>query len=58
MKVDDKLLKRSVNAAIDFSVIKKEGLKDKIRKFDETVDFIINLKDLNFTKVSIFLELT
>ena len=47
MKVDDKLLKKSVNAAIDFSVIKKEGYKDKVRKFDETIDFIINLKDLN-----------
>ncbi|MFX1256631.1 MAG: hypothetical protein ACFFAN_02140 [Promethearchaeota archaeon] len=47
MKVDDKLLKRSLNAAIDFSVRKKEGFKDKIRKFDETIDFIINLKDIN-----------
>ena len=47
MKVDDKLLKKSLNAAIDFSIIKKEGFKDKIRKFDETIDFIINLKDVN-----------
>ena len=47
MKVDDKLLKRSLNAAIDFSVKKKEGFSDKVRKFDETVDFIINLKDIN-----------
>lgn len=47
MKVDDKLLKRSLNAAIDFSVIKKDGFKDKVRKFDETIDFIINLKDIN-----------
>jgi len=47
MKVDDKLLKKSLNAAIDFSVIKKEGYKDKVRKFDETIDFIINLKDVN-----------
>ena len=47
MKVDDKLLKRSLNAAIDFSVIKKEGFKDKVRKFDETIDLIINLKDIN-----------
>ena len=47
MKVDDKLLKKSLNAAIDFSIIKKEGFKDKIRKFDETIDFIINLKDIN-----------
>jgi len=47
MKVDDKLLKKSVNAAIEHSVIKKEGFKDKVRKFDETIDLIINLKDLN-----------
>ncbi len=47
MKVDDNLLKKSLKAAIDFSVIKKEGKKDKVRKFDETVDFIINLKDIN-----------
>ena len=47
MKVDDKLLKKSLNAAIDFSVIKKEGFKDKVRKFDESIDLIINLKDIN-----------
>jgi large subunit ribosomal protein L1 len=47
MKVDDKLLKRSLNAAIDLSVIKKEGYKDKVRNFDETIDFIVNLKDIN-----------
>jgi large subunit ribosomal protein L1 len=47
MKVDDKLLKRSLNAAIDFSVIKREGFKDKMRKFDETIDLIINIKDIN-----------
>ena len=47
MKVDDKLLKKSLNAAIEFSVIKKDGFKDKVRKFDESIDFIINLKDIN-----------
>ncbi len=47
MKIDDKLLKKSVNAAIEYSVIKKEGFKDKVRKFDESIDFIINLKDIN-----------
>ena len=47
MKVDDKLLKRSINAAIEHSVMKKEGFKDKVRKFDESIDLIINLKDLN-----------
>ena len=47
MKVDDKLLKKSIEAAIEYSVIKKDGFKDKVRKFDESIDFIINLKDLN-----------
>ena len=47
MKVDDKILKGSLNAAIDFSVIKKEGFKDKVRKFDESIDLIINIKDIN-----------
>lgn len=47
MKVDDKLLKKSLNAAIDYSVMKKDGFKDKVRKFDESIDFIINLKDIN-----------
>jgi large subunit ribosomal protein L1 len=47
VKLDDKLLKKSLNAAINFSVQKKEGFKEKSRKFDESIDFIINLKDLN-----------
>ncbi|MFW9949250.1 MAG: hypothetical protein ACFFKA_03875 [Candidatus Thorarchaeota archaeon] len=47
MKIDDKLLKKSLNAAINFSIIKKDGFKDKVRKFDESIDFIINLKDIN-----------
>ncbi len=45
--MDDKLLKRSLNAAIDLSVMKKEGFKDKLRKFDESIDLIINIKDIN-----------
>lgn len=47
MKVNDILIKRSLNAAINFSVIKKEGFKDKVRNFNESIDFIINLKDIN-----------
>jgi large subunit ribosomal protein L1 len=47
MKVDDKLLKKSVDTAIKSSVMKKEGHKDRVRKFDETIDFVMNLKDLN-----------
>jgi len=47
LKVDDKILKKSLNAAIDFSIMKKEGYKDKVRKFDESIDLIINIKDIN-----------
>ena len=47
MKVEEKSLKKSINDAIDESVIKLEGKKEKVRKFDESVDFIINLKDIN-----------
>ena len=45
--MDDKLLKKSLNAVLDFSVYKKEGFKDKVRKFNETIDLIINIKDVN-----------
>ncbi|TXT64937.1 MAG: 50S ribosomal protein L1 [Promethearchaeota archaeon] len=47
MKVDDKLLKQSLDLAIDFSVREKEGHKPKKRNFDESVDLIINLKDID-----------
>ena len=47
MKLDDKMLRKSINAAIKFSVKAKKGFKDKVRNFDESIDFIINLKDLN-----------
>lgn len=38
---------KSLEAALEFSVIKKEGFKDKTRKFDESIDIIINIKDVN-----------
>jgi large subunit ribosomal protein L1 len=47
VKVDDKLLKRSLNAALNLSIIKKKGFKDKTRNFDESIDLIINVKDVN-----------
>ncbi|MFX0149114.1 MAG: hypothetical protein ACFE8E_15375 [Candidatus Hodarchaeota archaeon] len=47
MKLDDKMLRKSINVAIKFSVKTKKGFKDKVRNFDESIDFIINLKDLN-----------
>jgi ribosomal protein L1 len=47
MKVEDKLLRKSLNLAIDYSERKKEGYKPKKRNFDESIDLIINLKDIN-----------
>ncbi len=47
MKVDDKLLKKSLKAALEYSIVKKKGFKDKVRKFDESIDLIINIKDIN-----------
>ena len=38
---------KSLETALEFSVIKKEGFKDKTRKFDESIDIIINIKDVN-----------
>ncbi|MFX1468194.1 MAG: hypothetical protein ACFFB8_05985 [Promethearchaeota archaeon] len=49
MKVDDKLLKKSLATAINFSVIKKKGFKEKVRKFDESIDLILNIKDINLS---------
>jgi len=47
MKVEDKLLRKSLNLALDYSERKKEGFKPKKRNFDESIDLIINLKDIN-----------
>ena len=47
MKVEEKELKKGLSEAIDKSVLKMEKKKDKVRKFDESIDFIINLKDIN-----------
>jgi large subunit ribosomal protein L1 len=47
MKVSDKLLRESLDAAIDLSVRTKEGHEPKKRNFDESIDLIINLKDLD-----------
>jgi len=47
MKVEDKQLRKGLSEAIDKSVLKMAKKKDKVRKFDESVDFIINLKDIN-----------
>jgi large subunit ribosomal protein L1 len=49
MKVSESLLKKSLDAAIDLSVRKKEGFKPKERNFDESIDLIINLKDIELS---------
>lgn len=47
MIIEDKNLKEAMNMAIETSVLKKDGKPDKIRKFDETLDLIINLRDVD-----------
>ncbi len=47
MKVDDKILKKGLTDALEKAEYKMEGKKPKKRKFDETIDIVINLKDLN-----------
>ncbi|MHA1339794.1 MAG: hypothetical protein ACTSRZ_03275 [Promethearchaeota archaeon] len=47
MEIDEEYLREALQQAIDNSIWKKEGKPDKIRKFDETLDIIINLKDLD-----------
>lgn len=47
MKIDKKELKKALDQALDLSVIRQEGHKDKIRKFDESIDLIINIKNVN-----------
>jgi len=41
------MVKNALNRALDKSVIKKEGKPDKVRNFDETVDLIINVRDVD-----------
>jgi large subunit ribosomal protein L1 len=47
MIMSDDLLKLALETAINQSVIKKDGKKDKVRKFDETLDIVINLRDFD-----------
>ncbi|MBY9005564.1 MAG: 50S ribosomal protein L1 [Candidatus Lokiarchaeota archaeon] len=47
MKIDDKLLMKSLDSAIVYSVQEKEGKKPRERKFDESIDLIMNLKDID-----------
>ncbi len=48
MIIDDKNVKNAIKEALEKAVRKKEGKKDKVRKFEESVDIIINVKDLDF----------
>jgi large subunit ribosomal protein L1 len=41
------MVKSALNQALDNSVIEKEGKPDKKRNFDETVDLIINVRDVD-----------
>lgn len=47
MKVSNKLIRKSLDTAIDLSVRTKEGYEPKKRNFDESIDLIINLKDID-----------
>lgn len=47
MNIDKKLVNEALESALANSVRKKEGKPDKVRKFDEAVDVIINMRDLD-----------
>ncbi|GAB4314521.1 MAG: 50S ribosomal protein L1 [Promethearchaeota archaeon] len=44
---DQKSVQAAIQAAIEASVIKKEGKPDKVRKFVESLDFVVNVRDVN-----------
>jgi len=48
MIVEDKYLRNAIKEALEKSIRKKEGKKEMVRKFEESVDVIINVKDLDF----------
>jgi large subunit ribosomal protein L1 len=47
MILDKKLVHKALDQALENSVWKKEGKNDKVRKFDETIDLIINVRDVD-----------
>lgn len=47
MNIVDNLLKEALEIAISESVWKKEGKPDKVRKFDESLDLIVNFRDVD-----------
>jgi large subunit ribosomal protein L1 len=47
VNIDQKLVNKALLEALDHSVYKKEGKPDKTRKFDETIDLIINVREID-----------
>ena len=47
MNVNTKAVKQALSLALEQSVLKMEGKTDKVRKFDETVDLLINVRDVD-----------
>ncbi|MHA1519121.1 MAG: hypothetical protein ACTSRK_02960 [Promethearchaeota archaeon] len=47
MIVIDANVRNALVQALEQAIIKKEGKKDKIRNFDETIDLIINVRDVD-----------
>ncbi len=47
MILDQKLVRKALNEAIDLSIKRVEGKTEKVRKFDETIDLIINIRDVD-----------
>ncbi len=47
LNFDKKVVKTALNTALENSVSKKEGKPDKVRKFDETIDLIVNIRDVD-----------
>lgn len=47
MIIDTKKVEAAVATAIDRSVLKKEGKPDKVRKFDESIELILNIRELD-----------
>jgi len=52
LNINTKVVQEALLAAIDQSVYKKEGKNDKPRKFDETIDMVINVRDVDIKNPS------
>ncbi len=47
MKVEDKDIRVAVKKALDGAVWKKDGKKDRVRKFNESIELVVNIRDLD-----------